>query len=264
MSDLKHIAQYYDSHAIAEDKRLTIDSVEYNMTYSTICNLLTSNSTILDMGGGTGVYSLPLAAIGHRVTLVDISDAELALAQQKSQEQCISLKISKGDAISYADNCSYNGVLCLGPLYHCSSEKEIIHIIESMLAHLSADGYLFCSFVSIFAKFNRFINEMNNCSKTYNLNEINDFWANRVSTKNIFSFEEHHGLPISLVNPLLLRSFLYKNGFQVKDLFALDIVNEFPQAQFSDDYYRFFHQLGESDLITHGEHIMVVLKKIGQ
>ncbi len=261
MSNLNYVAQYYDSHAVAEDKRLTIDSLEYIMTYSTISNLLSSKSTILDMGGGTGVFSIPLAVTGHRVTLVDISDVELTLAQQKSQEHGVTIKIYKEDAISYTDNCSYDGVLCLGPLYHCSSENDIIHVIESMLSHLSMGGYLFCSFVSIFAKFNRIINELNICSKPLNITEINGFWTKRVSKNSVFSFEEHHSIPISLVNPLLIRSFLNANGFQVEDLFALDIVKRFPNELFSDDYYRFFHQLGESDLITHGEHIMVVLKK---
>lgn len=261
MSNLNHVAQYYDTHAIAEDRRLTIDSLEYIMTYSTISNLLSSKSTILDMGGGTGVFSIPLAAAGHTVTLIDISDVELALAQQKSREHGVTIKICKEDAISYTDNCSYDGVLCLGPLYHCSSENEIINVIKSMLSHLSMGGYLFCSFVSIYAKFNRIINEVNICSESLNLKEINDFWTKRVSAKSVFSFEEHHSIPISLVNPLLLRSFLNVKGFQVEDLFALDVVKRFPKDQFSNDYYRFFHELGESDLITHGEHIMVVLKK---
>ncbi len=260
-SNLHHIAQYYDSHAIAEDRRLTIDSLEYIMTYSTISHLLSSKSTILDMGGGTGVFSIPLAAAGHTVTLVDVSSVELTLAQQKSQEQGVTIKTCKEDAISYTDNCSYDGVLCLGPLYHCSSENEIIHVIKTMLSHLSTDGYLFCSFVSIYAKFNRLINEMNICPESFNLKEFNDFWTKRVLTKCVFSFEEHHSIPISLVNPLFLRSFLNANGFQVADLFALDIVKKFPKDQFSDDYYRFFHHLGESDLFTQGEHIMVVLKK---
>lgn len=260
--EIINIAQYYDSHAIAEDRRLSIDSVEYLMTYSTISNRLSSKSTILDMGGGTGVYSIPLAADGHRVTLVDISDVELTLAQQKSEEHGITIKICKEDATSYTDNCYYDGVLCLGPLYHCSSEAEIIHVVRSMLSHLSTGGYLFCSFVSIFAKFNRIINEMNTCQDLLNLNKINNILTKRVSKKSVFSFEEHHGIPISLVNPVLLRSFLNANGFKVEDLFALDIVKKFPEDQFSDDYYSFFHRLGESDLITHGEHIMVILKKI--
>lgn len=264
MNNILRVAKYYDVNSYIEDKRLGDDSLEYQMTYSTICNYLSGRMRILDMGGGTGVYSIPLATIGHKVTLVDISGAELALAQQKSQEYGISIKICKGDALSYTDNCSYDGILCLGPLYHCSSEDEILHIIKSMLSHLSADGFLFCSFVSIFAKFNRIINEMNICSQFHNLDEFNDFWTKRVSTKSVFSFEEHNNIPISLTNPLLLRPFLSANGFHVIDLFAIDIVKQFPKTQFSDDYYRFFYQLGSSDLITHGEHIMVVLKKNGQ
>ena len=262
MASISSIAKYYDLNAEAEDSRLSEDSVEYLMTYSTITKYLLSKSTVLDMGGGTGVYAVPLAVTGYRVTLVDISAVELALAEKKSKECGQLINLRKGDAFSYTDEKKYDGVLCLGPLYHCASEDEILHIIKAMLSCLSTDGYLFCSFISIFAKFNRIINELNNCSKSPNLSEFNSYWPKRISTKGAFCFEEHHSTPISLVNPLLLRSFLDLNGFQVEDLYALDIIKNYPKAQFSNDHYRIFHQLGESALITQGEHIMVVIKKV--
>jgi S-adenosylmethionine-dependent methyltransferase len=41
---------------------------------------------VLDVGGGTGSYALPLARLGHRVCLLDFSAQMLAIARQKAQQ----------------------------------------------------------------------------------------------------------------------------------------------------------------------------------
>jgi S-adenosylmethionine-dependent methyltransferase len=46
--------------------------------------LLPETSKILDAGGGTGFYSLPLAARGHDVTVLDLSREMLVVAEEES------------------------------------------------------------------------------------------------------------------------------------------------------------------------------------
>jgi S-adenosylmethionine-dependent methyltransferase len=53
---------------------------------------------IVDVGGGTGGFAVPFAALGHRVTVVDPSPDALAGAQRRAAEQQVSLAAVQGDA----------------------------------------------------------------------------------------------------------------------------------------------------------------------
>lgn len=53
---------------------------------------------ILDVGCGTGILSLELAARGHRVTGIDFAPAMLALARQKAAQAHADIRFEEGDA----------------------------------------------------------------------------------------------------------------------------------------------------------------------
>jgi SAM-dependent methyltransferase len=53
---------------------------------------------IVDVGGGTGGFAVPFAALGHRVTVVDPSPDALAGAQRRAAERQVSLAAVQGDA----------------------------------------------------------------------------------------------------------------------------------------------------------------------
>ena len=53
---------------------------------------------IVDVGGGTGGFAVPFAALGHHVTVVDPSPDALAAAQRRAAEQRVSLTAIQGEA----------------------------------------------------------------------------------------------------------------------------------------------------------------------
>jgi S-adenosylmethionine-dependent methyltransferase len=53
---------------------------------------------IVDVGGGTGGFAVPFAALGHRVTVVDPSPDALAAAQRRAAEMRVTLTAVQGDA----------------------------------------------------------------------------------------------------------------------------------------------------------------------
>jgi 2-polyprenyl-3-methyl-5-hydroxy-6-metoxy-1,4-benzoquinol methylase len=57
---------------------------------------------IVDVGGGTGILSVPFAALGHNVTVVDPSPDALAAAQRRAAEAGARLASVQGDAASLA------------------------------------------------------------------------------------------------------------------------------------------------------------------
>ena len=53
---------------------------------------------IVDVGGGTGGFAVPFAALGHRVTVVDPSPDALAAAQRRAAEVPVTLTAVQGEA----------------------------------------------------------------------------------------------------------------------------------------------------------------------
>jgi SAM-dependent methyltransferase len=78
-------------------------------------------ASVLDLGGGSGVFAVPLAELGHRVTVVDTSPDALATLQRRAAEVGVADLVSavSGDVdVLPADvgRAAYDLVLCHGLL----------------------------------------------------------------------------------------------------------------------------------------------------
>jgi S-adenosylmethionine-dependent methyltransferase len=76
---------------------------------------------VVDLGGGTGGFAVPLAALGHRVTVVDPSPDALAALQRRAAEAGVAARVraQQGDAAALADvvpGAAADLVLCHGVL----------------------------------------------------------------------------------------------------------------------------------------------------
>ncbi|TDE13984.1 class I SAM-dependent methyltransferase [Jiangella asiatica] len=76
---------------------------------------------IVDLGGGSGVFAVPLARIGHRVTVVDPSPNALATLARRAADAGVGVQITglQGDAaglVAVAGQASADVVVCHGVL----------------------------------------------------------------------------------------------------------------------------------------------------
>jgi ubiquinone/menaquinone biosynthesis C-methylase UbiE len=60
-------------------------------------------SEVVDVGGGTGGFAVPLAELGHRVTVVDSSPDALAALERRADEAGVSVRAVQGDAVDLPD-----------------------------------------------------------------------------------------------------------------------------------------------------------------
>lgn len=107
--------------------------------------------SILDLGGGAGVYSFPLAKKGYKVTLADLSETLLAQANNQKKEDDVQNLISC-DQVNATDlNCyndqSFDVVLLFGPLYHLTEKAEREKCISEVGRVLKKGGKVFASFI---------------------------------------------------------------------------------------------------------------------
>jgi SAM-dependent methyltransferase len=82
-------------------------------------------ATVMDVGGAAGRYSIPLAAAGYDVRLVDPVPVLVAQAAEAAQAAGVLLSGEVGDARSLpADDDSADAVLLFGPLYHLTDRGD--------------------------------------------------------------------------------------------------------------------------------------------
>ena len=107
--------------------------------------------SILDLGGGAGAYSFPLAKKGYKVTLADLSENLLVQAKKQKEEDRVQNLIScdqvnATDLSCYKDN-SFDVVLLFGPLYHLTEKAEREKCVSEIRRVLKTGGKVFTSFI---------------------------------------------------------------------------------------------------------------------
>lgn len=150
MDNEQIVELYYEN--FNEETRVIKDQahmIEYNITMKYINKYLKPDSKIIEVGCGTGVYSLSLADRGLDITAVDISEKNLNLLQQKVTVNS-NIHIYKRNAVSLyniADN-TFDICLCLGPLYHLFDKKDINQALSEMKRVTKNNGIIFISYLS--------------------------------------------------------------------------------------------------------------------
>lgn len=99
---------------------------------------------VVDVGGGTGGFAVPLARLGHRVTVVDPSPDALAALQRRAAEADVAAQVRpvQGDAGSLVDlvgEASADLVLCHGVLEY--TDDPAAALVDAV-ATLRSEGLL--------------------------------------------------------------------------------------------------------------------------
>ena len=138
-----------------EDSRLErriCGRLEYATTMHYIHKYLKEGDRILEIGAGTGRYSIALAKEGYDVTALELVDRNLAILKENSKD-LDNIKACQGDATNleaFADN-SFDITLVFGPLYHLYEQEEIDRAIEEAIRVTRKDGVILFAFISVYA-----------------------------------------------------------------------------------------------------------------
>jgi ubiquinone/menaquinone biosynthesis C-methylase UbiE len=126
MIDFEREKLWWEHKAHKEEQDRADEAINRALRWYEIERQLDGVSTILDIGGATGAFSIPLAQRGFQVTHFDIAPAMLAIAREKAQ-RLTNIEFVEGNAIDlsrYADN-SFDLVLNMdGAISFCGEAAE--------------------------------------------------------------------------------------------------------------------------------------------
>lgn len=142
----KNLIEYYNK--FNENKRLDRRHgiVEYTTAMKYIKRYLKKfkNPQIIDIGAGTGKYSIELANMGYNVTAVELVKHNLMTIKKNSTK----VNTILGNAINLKkikDN-SYDIVILFGPMYHLISDEDKIKALNEAKRITKPNGYIFISY----------------------------------------------------------------------------------------------------------------------
>lgn len=98
--------------------------------------------TVLDLGGGTGADAVRVAALGHRVVVVDPSPDALAALDRRAADADVVVEAVLGDTAdlpSHLDDRSMDLVICHGVLDHVTDPDQAV---KAACAVLRPNGWL--------------------------------------------------------------------------------------------------------------------------
>ena len=108
---------------------------------------------VLDVGGGTGVYALPLSCQGYEVHLIDAVPLHVKRARELStmcEAPLASAKVGDARRLELPDE-TFHVVLLFGPLYHLTDRDDRINTLAEARRVLVPGGVLLSAYISRFA-----------------------------------------------------------------------------------------------------------------
>lgn len=144
------LKDYYSTGV--EDKRLQADKahqVEFLTTTCYIDKYLKPNDKILEVGAGTGVYSIYYAAKDYEVNSLELVPENINILKSKITKD-MNINVTEGTALDLNcyENNTFDMTLVLGPLYHLYTEEDKKKAIEEALRVTKPNGYLYIAYLT--------------------------------------------------------------------------------------------------------------------
>lgn len=150
---LEIVSSFYNE--IDEDARLSRNrhgQMEYITTMHYINKYAKKGDKILEIGAGTGRYSIALAKAGYEVSSVELVESNFEVLK-KNSAGLTNLQAYQGDALDlsrFADD-SFDVTLLFGPLYHLYEPADVQKAIDEAIRVTKPDGVILVAFLSVYA-----------------------------------------------------------------------------------------------------------------
>lgn len=146
---MNYLEEFYS--VFDEDGRLLSrhGQVEYLTTMKYIHDFLggAKQVHILEVGAGTGRYSIALAREGHNVTAVELVESNLNKLRAKldGSEKLTAIQGNALDLSMFTDN-SFHMTLVLGPMYHLFTREDMLKALSEAVRVTKKGGHILVAY----------------------------------------------------------------------------------------------------------------------
>ncbi len=247
---------------VNEDTRLTRSrqgQLEYFITTSFIRRFAFPGAKILEIGAGTGRYSVALAKKGFDVTAVELLESNLSVLK-KNGEGITNLKSLQGDGtdLCFIEDDSFDLTLVFGPMYHLYEEDEIKRAIDEAIRVTKGGGVLFFAFLSVYGiMFANYLYGRWSAGEDENFTEdykVRHFKEQLFTGYDVAEFEAMFGdKPVTHITTVGVDSIL-EEAEQIPD-FSL------PDPDFDKFKKWYLHFCEKRELLASSNHLLYICRK---
>ena len=186
---MSYLEEYYNSYN--EEGRLLSQhgQVEYltTMKYIRECLSEIPEPTILEVGAGTGRYSVTLAKQGYQVTAVELIPHNLELLKSKldGSEPVTAIQGNALD-LSVFPNASFSLTMLLGPMYHLYTREDQVKALAEAVRVTKPGGYILVAYCMNEPTVIQYVFGLNHLHEVMELNMITPDWHCISEPKEIF------------------------------------------------------------------------------
>ncbi|MBQ8598142.1 MAG: class I SAM-dependent methyltransferase [Lachnospiraceae bacterium] len=147
MTEKDLVIRHYSVYEEEERLAARHGRVEYLTTMHYIHRFLKPGMRILEIGAGTGRYSLALAREGYRVDALELVEHNIEVFQSKLQEGD-TVNLIQGNALdlSVYEDETFDITLSLGPMYHLFDDEKKKQAMREAIHVTKKGGYIFTAY----------------------------------------------------------------------------------------------------------------------
>ena len=181
----KYYSEYDEENRLVRDR---VGQVEYLTTRKYIDEYLTDkNIRILEVGAGTGRYSVTLAKEGYDVTAIELVEHNLEILKSKLDG---SERISAvcGNALDLSDlpDNTFDLTLVLGPMYHLYTKADKVTALKEAVRVTKIGGHILVAYCMNEATVIQYVFGCNQLGSIMELNMLTDDWKCISEPKDLF------------------------------------------------------------------------------
>ena len=186
---MNYLEDYYDRYD--EEGRLLSrhGQVEYltTMKYIEACLVGISDPSILEVGAGTGRYSVTLAKKGLRVTAVELIEHNLEILRSKldGSEPIQAIQGNALDLSMFPDH-SFDLTMLLGPMYHLYTMEEKLRALSEAVRVTKPGGYILVAYCMNEPTVIQFVFGLNHLREVMDLHMLTSDWHCISEPKDLF------------------------------------------------------------------------------
>ena len=141
-----HYSEYDEDTRFEKDKAHRLEPL---VTKHYIDKYLKTGDRILEIGAGTGAYSIYYAEQGYQIDAIELSERNVEIFRSKLTPE-LKVNLAQGNALDLSryDNNQFDITLLFGPMYHLFTTEDRNKAIDEALRVTKPSGLLFIAYLT--------------------------------------------------------------------------------------------------------------------